>query len=352
MQAQRIIVGTRGSKLAMAQATHVAAELRRHHPDCEVELRIISTKGDRILDVALSAVGDKGLFVKEIEVALLEGEVDLAVHSGKDLPSQNPEDLVLAAFPPRVNPRDALILPSSTPTAPSPTATTTTTGTRTRTNGQEPQEASTALNLIPHGARVGTSSLRRACQLRSLRPDIQVLDVRGNVDTRLRKLDDGEYDALILAFAGLERLGLAERCSQVLPPEILLPAVAQGALIIETRRDDPRTLEMVAVLDDPATRAAVLAERAFLRCLEGGCQVPIAAYATVPTEGEGGKRTLHLRGLVGSLDGREIVRGEQDGTTNAPEEVGTALAEELLSRGARRILEEVRQGISGGTNPS
>ncbi|NJN65486.1 MAG: hydroxymethylbilane synthase [Chloroflexaceae bacterium] len=336
MQVQRIVVGTRGSKLAMAQATHVAAELRRHYPDCEVELRIISTKGDRILDVALSAVGDKGLFVKEIEVALLEGEVDLAVHSGKDLPSQNPDELVLAAFPPRVNPRDALILPHSAPTG-SPIA----------AGNDQGEPSPLTLNLVPHGARIGTSSLRRACQLRSLRPDLQVLDVRGNVDTRLRKLDDGEYDALILAFAGLERLGLAARCSQVLPPDTLLPAVAQGALIIETRRDDSRTLEMVAVLDDPTTRAAVLAERAFLRRLEGGCQVPIAAYATVPTEGEGGKRTLHLRGLVGSLDGREVVRGERDGTTDAPEAVGTALAEELLNRGARTILEEVRQGITG-----
>lgn len=303
----RLVVGTRGSKLALTQAEMVAADLRRLHPGLTVDLTIISTKGDRILDRALSAVGDKGLFVTELEQALSEGSVDLAVHSGKDLPSFQPADLVLAAFPQRADPRDALIVPGG---------------------GR--------LDDLKPGAVVGSSSLRRACQLQALRPDLVIRNVRGNVDTRLRKLHDGEYDALILACAGLDRLGLAEHISQRIEAEQMLPAVAQGALAIEARKDDPRTRELLAVLDHAETRAAVLAERALLRRLEGGCQVPIAAFGEVTGS------TLRLRGLVGSLDGRQIVRAELTGNVAEPEALGAALAEELLTLGAQSILEEIR----------
>jgi hydroxymethylbilane synthase len=316
---KRVIIGTRGSQLALVQARYIAAELRRHYPEIEVEERIISTKGDRILDVALSAVGDKGLFVKEIEVALARGEIDVAVHSGKDLPSIIPEELLLVAFPKRVDPRDVIILPQGTPTT--------------------KDAATTPLDVLPPGAKLGTSSLRRACQIRALRPDLQILDVRGNVDTRLRKLDSGEYDAIVLAAAGLERLGLGDRISQPLSIETLLPAVAQGALIIETRADDTETNTLLAVLDDRASRLAVLAEREFLRRLEGGCQVPIAAYAHVDETNE----NIYLRGLVGALDGSVIVSGRRAASLECSDSLGTSLAEELLQRGAEEILADLRK---------
>ncbi len=320
MSAHHLTIGTRGSKLALAQAEQVAAWLHQHHPDLTVELSIISTKGDRILDVALSAVGDKGLFVKELEVALMNGDVDLAVHSGKDLPSETPAGLALVAFPPRVDPRDVLILPAGTPT---------------------PPEGS-GLDVLPQGAHVGTSSLRRACQLRALRPDLRLDDVRGNVDTRLAKLDEGQFDAIVLACAGLDRLGLSERASARLGTDVLLPAVAQGALIIEARDGDAPTLERLAVLNHPDSQTAVLAERAFLRRLEGGCQVPIAAYAQVTAPG-----TLLLRGLVGSLDGTTVVRGERSGSSSDPHHLGVALAEDLIARGAGAILEDLRSSTDG-----
>jgi hydroxymethylbilane synthase len=231
------------------------------------------------------------------------------------------EGLTLAAFPRRVDPRDALVLPQSAATG---------------TPGSD--QVTTALEMLPQGAVVGTSSLRRACQLRALRPDLDLRDVRGNVDTRLRKLDEGQYDALVLAAAGLTRLGLEERISYYLPPEVMLPAVAQGALAIEARADDAATLEALTVLDDRATRLAVLAERACLRRLEGGCQVPIAAHATVnPTAG-----TLAMHGLVGALDGSQMVQSAYEGTTDKPEDVGLALAEDLLRQGAGPLLEEQR----------
>jgi hydroxymethylbilane synthase len=320
-----LIIGTRGSQLALAQAEAIAAALRHHHPSCTVELRIISTKGDQVLDVALSAVGDKGLFVKEIEVALLQREVHLAVHSGKDLPSLTPDGLVLAAFPPREDPRDALVLPqgsgaSATTVAPD-----------------------SPLDALPQGARIGTSSLRRSSQLRALRPDLQLFDVRGNVNTRLRKLDSGEYDALILAAAGLNRLGFQERISACFPDTMLLPAVAQAAIAVEARTDDPATLRLLAALDDEETRIAVLAERAFLRRLEGGCQVPIAAHAQVIHRD--GQQQVYLRGLVSSLDGTRIVRGERSASATEAEHLGHELAETLLEEGAGVILAAI-QGLS------
>ncbi|NTU86255.1 MAG: hydroxymethylbilane synthase, partial [Chloroflexales bacterium] len=263
----KLILGTRGSKLALTQSEMIAAQLRALHAGLEVELRIISTKGDRILDVALSAVGDKGLFVKELEQALLDNEVDFCVHSSKDLPSLVPDGLALAAFPERADPRDVIVTPLRA------------------------GEAS-GLDGLRQGAVVGTSSLRRGCQLRALRPDLDLQDVRGNVDTRLRKLAEGQYEALVLASAGIVRLGLvgpdgrvtsdgAEFIAWPIPAEQMLPAVTQGTLAIECRADDARTLALIAPRDHAASRAAALAERAFLRRLEGGCQVPIGAYAVL-----------------------------------------------------------------------
>jgi hydroxymethylbilane synthase len=346
--AQTLVIGTRGSKLALTQAHMVAADLRAAHPGLEVELTIISTKGDRILDVALSAVGDKGLFVKELEVALLDGTIDLAVHSGKDLPSLVPDGLTLAAFPHRADVRDVLVRCAQA---------------RVQTSYPESATAQCSiLDHLPQRARVGTSSLRRACQLRALRPDLNVLDVRGNVDTRLRKLAEGQFDALVLAAAGLDRLGIRDwRCheseaparqstdSQIqfpititpIPVDLMLPAVAQGALAIEARADDTRTLSLLAALDDPATRAAVLAERAFLRRLEGGCQVPIAGHATFTGHQN---QQLVMHGLVGSLDGSSVVCGVCTGDPADPATLGVALAEELLARGADVILDELRSG--------
>lgn len=315
----RLVLGTRGSKLALAQSEMLAARLRAAHPGLAVELQIINTKGDRLLDVALSAVGDKGLFVKELEQALLAGEVDLCVHSCKDLPSQLPARLALAAFSERADPRDVLVIPAKA------------------------SAASLSLLDLPPGAVVGTSSLRRAAQLRALRPDLELRDVRGNVDTRLRKLAASQYDALILAAAGLDRLSLtaagdrfesdgASFVAWRIPSDQMLPAVAQGILAVECRADDAATLARLAALDHGPSRAAALAERAFLRRLEGGCQVPIAAYATL-ADGQ-----LTLRGLVGTLDGATIVRGERAGDPAAAEGLGVALAEELLAQGADAIL--------------
>lgn len=322
-----LILGTRGSRLALAQSEMMAANLRALHPGLTVELRVISTQGDRVLDVALSAVGDKGLFVKELEQALLDREVDLCVHSCKDLPSQLPAGLTLAAFPERADPRDIVVTSQTAEDA-----------------GAAPPPS--VLATLRQGALVGTSSLRRACQLRARRPDLELRDVRGNVDTRLRKLAEGQYEALVLAAAGLYRLGLlgadgtlvsdgARFVARQLPPELMLPAVAQGALAIECRADDATTLALLAPLDHAPTRATTLAERAFLRRLEGGCQVPIAAYATLEQHG------LTLRGLVGSLDGATIVRDERSGAPAAAEALGTTLAEELIAQGAEQILAEL-----------
>lgn len=357
---RHLTLGTRGSRLALAQAELIAAQLRALHPGLAVTLRVISTKGDRVLDRALSAVGDKGLFVKELEQALLAGEVDLCVHSCKDLPSTIPAGLTLAAFPERADPRDVLVLPlrgvepTLQPALPAEAGS-------LMPNARSSDNAQLSMldAHLPRGARVGTSSLRRACQLRALRPDLELRDVRGNVDTRLRKLAEGQYDALVLAAAGLDRLGLLEADGRLLsdgaafvglrlPTELMLPAVAQGTLAIECRADDAETLALLAPLDHAETRAAAIAERAFLRRLEGGCQVPIAAFGEVTSDASPPDRsTLTLRGLVGSLDGATIVRGELRGLAADAESIGVALAEELLARGAGAIL----AALSGGPKP-
>ncbi len=301
-------IGTRGSQLALAQARATQAALQLAHPGLEVELTIIQTKGDLILDRALSKIGDKGLFVTEIEQALQGGAIDLAVHSAKDLPSALPADLVLAAFPARATPWDALI----------------------RHDG-----AAAGLASLPAGAQIGTSSLRRACQVRALRPDCQVLDLRGNVDTRLRKLQAGDYDAIILAAAGLERLGLDAAISYVFPADELLPAVAQGALALQCRAADDSTRQLLAALDDAATRAAVTAERALLGHLQGGCQVPIAGFAQIVGA------ELQVRGLIGRPDGTATVRAAAAGPVADAAALGVRVAASLLAQGGAEILRQI-----------
>ncbi|HEY5720472.1 MAG TPA: hydroxymethylbilane synthase [Gammaproteobacteria bacterium] len=306
MTDQPLRIATRKSPLALWQAEHVAAELRRHHPGLAVELVTMTTRGDKILDSPLAKIGGKGLFVKELEQGLLDGSADLAVHSMKDVPVDFPEGLHLAAILARAEPRDAYVSNSC------------------------PQ-----LAALPQGARVGTSSLRRQSQLLAWRADLQILTLRGNVNTRLAKLDAGDYDAVILAGAGLQRLGFGARIRALLDPAQSLPAIGQGAVGIECRGDDPRINALVAPLADPDTTCCVRAERALNRRLMGGCQVPIAGFAEL----DGGH--LRLRALVARPDGSEVVRGERNGPEAAAEELGVALAEELLARGAERILAEL-----------
>ena len=295
-----LVIGSRGSKLALWQAHWVKARLEELGAECRIE--IIHTTGDKITDVALSKVGTKGLFTKEIEEALLAGTIDLAVHSLKDMPTDVPAGLTLAAMPVREDPRDAIV-------------------------GRK-------LSELPEGAHVGTSSLRRSAQLRALRPDLQIENIRGNVDTRLRKLDEGQYDAILLASAGLRRLGWDDRIAEVLEPAVMCPAVGQGALTIETRDDGGRGFEICRRLDDETTRIAVTAERAVLASLGGGCQVPIGAHAVVNGD-------VSLRGIVVSPDGASIVRASMNGSTSDAERLGRALGEQLLAEGGRTILDAV-----------
>ena len=297
-------VGTRRSMLALTQTKWVVEQLKKRMPEAEFELREIVTKGDRILDVTLSKVGGKGLFVKEIEQSLLDGETDFAVHSLKDMPAELPDGLVIGAIPKRVDPRDVLL-------------------------SKEDRQ----LDELPQGALVGTSSLRRAAQLLAYRPDLRIESVRGNIDTRIRKLTEGNFDAIVLAAAGLERVEWQGEVSQYLPVEISLPAVGQGALAIECRADDEATLALLRLLDDEPTRLAVSAERTFLHKLQGGCQVPIAAYATVDAG------VITLTGLVGSPDGTKICKSTAVGSD--PRELGQRVAEAVLGQGAGEILAAV-----------
>jgi hydroxymethylbilane synthase len=276
------------------------------NPGIEIELVKMVTQGDKILDTPLAKVGGKGLFVKELEVGMLQGDADIAVHSMKDVPVEFPEGLHLAVICEREDPRDAFV-----------------------SNNYE------KIDDLPEGARVGTSSLRRMCQIRNWRPDLQIMDLRGNVNTRLRKLDEGEYDAIILACAGLKRLGFEERIRTHLDPGFSLPAIGQGAVGIECRSDDEFINTLIAPLNHSATRTRVLAERAMNDRLEGGCQVPIGGYAELDGN------TLLIRGLVGRPDGSEMIRGEIAGRAEEAELLGKTLAEDLLARGADQILKDV-----------
>jgi hydroxymethylbilane synthase len=301
-----LTIGTRGSRLALWQANWVKDAIRRHHPALTVELAIVKTLGDKILDVPLSKVGGKGLFVKEIEEALLDGRIDLAVHSMKDMPVEIPPGLCIGAIPVREDPLDVLI----------------------SRNGQP-------LERLEPGARVGTSSLRRSAQLLHVRPDLTIVPLRGNLDTRLKKLHTEAMDAIVLAAAGVRRLGLADRITETLGESIMLPAVGQGALCIEIRDPDPRVAPVVAALDDLTTRQVVMGERAFLNRLEGGCQVPIAGHGHIDEKG------YTLTGLVCDVDGSHQIRQSRTGPAAQSEPIGLELAETLLSMGAGEILERL-----------
>jgi hydroxymethylbilane synthase len=302
-------IGTRGSKLALTQSKWVKRQIEEKHGDVHVELIRIKTKGDRIQDSPLSRIGGKGLFVKEIEDALLRGDVDLAVHSMKDVPSELPEGLELRVFPEREDPRDAFV-----------------------------SVKYEDIDDLPEGSRVGTGSLRRGAQLLNLHPGLKLVPVRGNVDTRLKKLESGEFDAIVLASAGLRRLGLEKRISQTLPTDQMLPAVAQGALGLEMKRDKDDLFQVLSFLNHGPTEVTVRAERAFLRELEGGCQVPIAGHASLDGE------NLVLRGMVAELDGTRLIRDEISGDRDRAEEIGIELARRLLQKGADRILARVYGG--------
>ncbi|HEX5706411.1 MAG TPA: hydroxymethylbilane synthase [Pyrinomonadaceae bacterium] len=311
------VIGSRGSKLALWQANWVRERIEAASPGARVRVEVIKTEGDARRDVPLSVIGGRGVFTKEIEQALIESRVDIAVHSLKDLPTVTPHGLHLAATPEREDARDALVL----------------------REGFTPDERTTdgALTLLPRGARVGTSSVRRLAQLKHRRPDLNILDLRGNVDTRLRKLDGGWYEAVVLASAGLRRLGLDARISAPLTTEEMLPAVGQGALGLETRRDDEETNALLRALDHAPTRAACTAERSLLRALGGGCQLPIAAHAVVVGD------TLKLEALVAAPEGEKIIGDAIEGDTAEAEELGARLSEILIGRGALTLLPSAAQ---------
>jgi hydroxymethylbilane synthase len=337
----KVVIGTRGSKLALWQAEWIGSELQRLHPALDIELSKIKTTGDRILDVPLAQVGGKGLFVKEIEEAMLRKEADIAVHSMKDVPTEFPEGLHLAVICQREDPKDALVV-SEKFNPPTPALK------KGGKAGSEKVEHGTGtkslLYALPQGVRIGTSSLRRSCQLLSIRPDFKIAQLRGNLDTRLRKLDEGRFDAIILAAAGIKRLGLSDRITEILPFEISLPAIGQGAIGIECRSDDEFIHGLIAPLDHPSTSVCVKAERAFLRRLEGGCQVPIAAHARLDTS------SLIIDGLVGSISGDRIIKGRIEGKPEQAEQLGVMLAEDVLSRGAKEILDEVYERNAPAVN--
>jgi hydroxymethylbilane synthase len=301
-----LILGTRGSKLALHQSEWFQSRIHAVMPDVQVTLRKIQTSGDKIVDVPLAKIGGKGLFVKEIEEALLAGEIDLAVHSMKDVPAQLPKGLEILCVPPREDARDALI-----------------------------SRDGRSFKDLPQGATIGTASLRRQAQLLNARPDLRIVMLRGNLDTRLRKLKEGQFDAIVLAAAGLHRLAWAHEITEYLDPSVSLPAIGQGALGIEGRSDDQFVRSVLDRLNDRATATTVTAERAFLARLEGGCQVPIAAYATL-SDGQ-----VMLDGLVAGVDGKTVLRDRIQGSSHDAHALGVQLAERLLARGGDKILRDI-----------
>ena len=303
---EKIIIGTRSSKLALWQAHYIADCLRNQYKGLTVEIKHIMTTGDRILDVPLAKIGGKGLFTKELEVAMLSGEIDLAVHSLKDMPTVLPEGLILAAITQRVDPGDALVSPEHK-----------------------------NLDNLPQGARIGTSSLRRKAQLLSYRPDLQISDLRGNVDTRLNKLVSEKLDGIVLAAAGLKRLGWEEKITQIIPKEICLPAVGQGALAIETRADDIEIQELLSFLNNNDSFYATTGERAFLRTVEGGCQVPVGVYGMVDNN------LLELEAVIATIDGKTIIRDKIKGDTKTAEFLGEELAKKMLAAGGLKIMTDL-----------
>jgi hydroxymethylbilane synthase len=314
MTVKRLIIGTRGSELARWQSNFVKSELRKLFPALDVELQIIKTLGDKILDSPLSRIGDKGLFTKEIDHALVDRTIDIAVHSAKDVPTILPAGLTIGAVVEREDVRDAFIA--------------------------HPAKNHRRFGDLPRHAKIATGSLRRRCQLLQIRPDLEVIDIRGNLNTRLKKLATSDWDGMVLARAGVKRLGWEERIAEVLPVETMLPAVGQGALAIVMRESDESVREVVQKLHHESTAVAVNGERAFLRFLEGGCQVPIGTYGRL----EDGK--FRLDALIGSLDGRRVVRGSIGGSPAESEALGIQLAKQLLERGGREILSEIRTSQS------
>jgi len=306
---QRFIIGTRQSILALWQSNFIAERLRERYPDCDVELKKIVTKGDKVLDVPLAKIGGKGLFTKEIEQELLDGSIDLAVHSLKDMPTVLPGDLCLTAITKRAKVGDAFV-----------------------------SNKYKSFSTLPSGAIVGTSSLRRKAQLLAARPDLDIRDLRGNVDTRLRKLDDGMYDAIVLAVSGLERLGHADRVAQYLPHELCMPAVGQGALAIECREDRAELRRQLDFLNDRPTLVCTTAERAYLGLLEGGCQVPIGVHATLG--GVGGSR-IRIDAIIASLDGKTVLHDTIGGSSEEAAKLGRQLGERMLLHGGREILDSI-----------
>lgn len=314
MPRKKVIIGTRGSELALWQTDFVRISLEKSFPEIEIEIKIIKTTGDKMLDIALSKIGDKGLFTKQIENALLNKEIDLAVHSLKDLQTVQPEGLIIGAVSKRELPNDVLI-----------------------------SKKYASIDELPKNAKVATGSLRRKSQLLNYRPDLEIFEIRGNVPTRLKKFEESDLDAMILAFAGVHRLKLDEHISQIIPFEIMLPAVGQGAMAVEIREEDFELKEILKVLNDEETRACVTAERAFLRSLEGGCQVPIGANASI----ENGK--IYLEGLVGSLNGKTNLREKLSATKSEAENLGINLAQILIEKGANEILERTREKVENAT---
>ena len=316
MSKKKLIVGTRSSQLALWQADFVIGELRKRYPDLAIEKRLMTTKGDKILNEKKTKIGGKGLFTKELETAMLAGEIDIAVHSLKDMPVMVPEGLVITAVTERADAGDALV-----------------------------SQRYGSFGALPEGAKVGTSSLRRRAQLLHARPDLQIVDLRGNVNTRLRKLEEENFDGIILACAGLKRLGFGGRIRQVLPQSLCLPAVGQGALAIESRIDDRETRELLSFLDDGITRACTAAERGFLATVEGGCQVPVGVYAQPVDNADiledahtGKAEAIRVEAVIASLDGRKLFRDSVEGAADEAENLGISLANKLLDMGGREIL--------------
>jgi len=310
----KVYIGTRSSELALWQTQHIKLLIEVIFPGIIIEVQIIQTTGDKILDAPLAKIGDKGLFTKELEIALLDKRIDLAVHSLKDVPTVIPEGLAIGAILEREDVHDVFIA--------------------------NPKKANSSFINLPQNAVIATGSLRRKCQLLSARPDLQIVDIRGNLNTRIKKLDESDWDGIILAKAGVMRLGLTHRITEILPLEIMLPAVGQGALAIEIRNGDKNIEEVIRTLHHIPTATAVTAERALLRHLEGGCQIPIGAYGQINGD------ELQLDAIIGSLDGRHIVRGTKAGNQNDAERIGIELAEELLQQGGKEILEEIRNSLT------
>ena len=327
----KLTIGTRSSKLALWQADHIKEELKKLHPDLEINLKEIKTKGDHITDVALSKIGGKGLFTKEIEEELLKGEIDLAAHSLKDLPTKLPDGLKIGAILKREDPHDVFIYKAS-----DKLKLLSTVPLMVSDLPDKPDKSSqcNSLDMLPSGSRIGTSSLRRISQLKSIRPDLEYIDLRGNLDTRIRKLDEGQYDAIVLAYSGVKRLGFESKITEHFSPLVILPAVGQGALAVEIREDDKETENLILKLNHNDTYLCTISERSFLEKLQGGCQVPIGAYSEIKNN------EITLYGMIASLDGKDIVKDSISFKKDLKDcrNAGFNLADRLLQKGGKEIM--------------